>query len=43
MATTRNSNNNDDKDIDKVVNEPAKKKVRGGKIHITLQEWMMTA
>jgi ABC-type microcin C transport system duplicated ATPase subunit YejF len=43
MAITRNSNNNhDDKDIDKVINKPVKK-VRGGKIHITLQEWMMTA
>jgi hypothetical protein len=31
MAITRNSNNNDDKEIDKVINEPAKKKVRGGK------------
>ena len=31
MAIITNSNNNDDKDIDKVINEPAKKKVRGGK------------
>jgi hypothetical protein len=43
MVITKNSNNNDDKDIDKVINEPAKKKVRGGKIDITLQEWIMTA